>query len=343
MDVLRYSEPTEQASEYLRLTFSMLGEYKLTPNPINFAVCYEYISGNNQPLSDEFDQIIQSGDGCSNYQAGELFQQYIWDDDKRLINKLRAEFITLLVNSFDSIAEFESSTSISSDSLAKHTRNLIEGNSVEDIQKTMTEIIQEVRNLAESGQSVRKKLDETKTEIDVLKNELEQTRLEATTDPLTGLKNRRSFEISMKGLMRDVDPKDPALCLLMIDIDHFKKINDSYGHVFGDKVLKSVAAILLANVKGRDIVSRIGGEEFAVLLPDTRLEYAKIVAENLRAAVESAKVKKIETGETLDTVTVSVGITCYKRDDTTDILIDRADKAMYKSKNEGRNRVSIQL
>jgi diguanylate cyclase len=128
--------------------------------------------------------------------------------------------------------------------------------------------------------------------------------------------------------------------VLLIDIDHFKQFNDTHGHQIGDDVLRLMARTLKETVKGRDVAARYGGEEFAVLLPDTDLDRARLVAENIRAAIAGKELRKRSTRENLGRITVSVGVAEYKPDDDLEALIGRSDRSLYAAKNNGRNLVS---
>jgi diguanylate cyclase len=131
------------------------------------------------------------------------------------------------------------------------------------------------------------------------------------------------------------------LCLLMIDIDHFKKFNDRFGHLIGDEVLKTVAKTLINTLKGQDMVARFGGEEFVVILPTTKIEGAMIVAESIRSAIASKELKRKDTGESFGVITISMGVARFRHDsDTLPLLMKRADDALYESKKNGRNRVT---
>ena len=166
----------------------------------------------------------------------------------------------------------------------------------------------------------------------------------ATLDALTGLNNRRQFEIRLKQEVSMANRKQHPLCAIMLDIDFFKKVNDTYGHAVGDEVLKNVASVIKQQLRESDIPSRYGGEEFAILLPFTKLEEAGAVAQRLRAAVEAkhvdlsevkdAKVKEIQ-------VTISVGVYQYKEGDEPQQLYTKADKALYYAKEHGRNKVIV--
>ena len=126
---------------------------------------------------------------------------------------------------------------------------------------------------------------------------------------------------------------------MMTDVDHFKKFNDSYGHLTGDQVLRLVAMSVKQNVKGQDIAARYGGEEFAVVLPNTVLRAAITVADHIRRAVMTKELMKRSTGEHLGRVTISIGVATLQPNDTAQSLIERADGCLYAAKHNGRNRV----
>ena len=163
--------------------------------------------------------------------------------------------------------------------------------------------------------------------------------IEATTDMLSGLYNRRYFfEASQRSYYNAMRYKQ-ELSLLMLDIDMFKSINDTYGHIFGDRVIRSLSNILKNTVRDSDIVARYGGEEFIILLPQTAMDEASELAQRIRHNIEDEKIS-LDTGELIH-VTVSVGVTQLNVEDDVGIdqSIARCDKALYQAKNEGRNRV----
>lgn len=167
----------------------------------------------------------------------------------------------------------------------------------------------------------------------------------ATIDALTNLNNRRQFELRLSQEIATSRRQNNPLCAMMIDIDFFKKVNDTYGHASGDAVLRGVASIIKSSLRESDIPSRYGGEEFAVLLPYSHLKEAKMVGERLRKAVEKSPIPINIEGEEHESinVTISMGLAEFNNQETGEELFERADKALYEAKTTGRNKVCVNI
>jgi diguanylate cyclase len=144
------------------------------------------------------------------------------------------------------------------------------------------------------------------------------------------------------GISASVSWHSQIPCLLLIDLDHFKRINDSFGHMFGDQVLRAVGQILKDLTPAHAVAARIGGEEFAVLLPVSHLTNARALGEKIRTQVAATRIQRPGTPAAYASVTVSVGVTTFCRGETPTQFIDRADQALYASKKAGRDRVMVQ-
>ena len=160
----------------------------------------------------------------------------------------------------------------------------------------------------------------------------------ASVDALTGLHNRRWLIDAFPRAIRRCEQDRAPLCLVMADIDHFKRLNDEQGHLTGDAVLRSVARCLAESLRSPDLIARYGGEEFAILLPNTVTEEGQRIAERLRASVEKMSLSAL-TGGGVDSVTVSCGVAPLGLDSSLEALIETADTALYRAKANGRNRV----
>jgi diguanylate cyclase (GGDEF)-like protein len=198
-------------------------------------------------------------------------------------------------------------------------------NSMADAIKVYTEDLEEL-------------VAERTSELHTAMRQLEQL---AITDQLTELFNRRHFDQTARRALEVARRNERPLSLVLIDTDHFKSVNDNFGHPVGDVVLKAVARVLEDNARKADLVARIGGEEFAILMPEAGLGLAAQAAERMREALErevEPQVKQLEGR----LITASFGVAAFeKADDTLDDLLLAADEAMYRSKEEGRNRVTL--
>lgn len=166
----------------------------------------------------------------------------------------------------------------------------------------------------------------------------------ATLDALTGLNNRRQFELRLKQEVSNSRRNNTALCCMMLDVDYFKKVNDTYGHAAGDCVLKKVADIIKSEIREYDIACRYGGEEFFIILPQTNIKEASFVAQRLRQVIEKTSINIEEANADNIShikVTVSIGVCAYNDSMEPYELSQKADKALYKAKKTGRNRVII--
>ncbi|MCA9667882.1 MAG: GGDEF domain-containing protein [Myxococcales bacterium] len=169
---------------------------------------------------------------------------------------------------------------------------------------------------------------------------IDRARLHARTvamaeiDGLTGVHNRHFYQSALSAALDDAERTGRPLAMLVVDLDHFKEVNDRYGHLVGDEVLRGVAQLLERSVRGSDLVARYGGEEFVVLLPNTDGNAALTVAEKLRRAV-----RETTFGDARVPITVSAGVTVARSGDSADSLFERTDRALYRAKSEGRDRV----
>lgn len=172
--------------------------------------------------------------------------------------------------------------------------------------------------------------------VSVFHNIAERKRMEdelarqATRDHLTGVCNRRAFDAALREAVRRAELSEEGFSLLIFDIDHFKQINDRHGHDTGDAILKQLAERVAGSLRSTDLLARWGGEEFTILLPDTRLRGSRIFAERLRGQIAESRLSGLR-------ITLSMGITEYRPGDDMDGLLARADEALYRAKSAGRN------
>jgi diguanylate cyclase len=203
------------------------------------------------------------------------------------------------------------------------------------------ESVEKTRQTLQSVKGLEEELKRASAAIDALKVSLNEAQKAAITDSLTGLFNRRHFQRCLDIAMEEAEKDRRPLSVVMADVDHFKSVNDTWGHQTGDQVIQFFARLVASNTKGKDIIARYGGEEFVMLLPDTAAAEAARVAEAIRAMLEQRVLRKRLTNELLGRITVSLGVAEAEPGEDRDSLIEAADSALYEAKRLGRNRVAI--
>jgi diguanylate cyclase len=193
--------------------------------------------------------------------------------------------------------------------------------------------------MQDAHHQLEEKLQASREDISQLQRDLDDVRREAMLDPLTRIYNRKFFDEGLIKAINEAKTTGAPLSLMLLDIDQFKRFNDTWGHQTGDQVLRLVAMTLKSNIKDKDVAARYGGEEFAAVLPETDLEGAMIVAENVRKAVQAKELLKRSTNEKLGRITASFGVATFRRGDTPSTFIERADRCLYAAKHAGRNKV----
>lgn len=229
-------------------------------------------------------------------------------------------------------------------SLLEQGRRIEDLTRLDDIKKLKQALLVEVESLQEA---VRRKeardtarIEELSKRVDVLHSELENVRSDSERDALTGVRNRRSFDRFLSERVEKNTVAAQTLAVMMLDIDDFKRINDTHGHLTGDGVLVAVANKCRQAVRGEDVVARYGGEEFAILLPGATLRNAEKKARQICQAIASTRylLEGAEPPQQLS-LTVSIGVSALRKGDSVGSLIARADKALYQAKRAGKNRV----
>jgi diguanylate cyclase len=247
----------------------------------------------------------------------------------------------LMASIAESISGAGAATSGFTDALARFGDEIVAAVRMPDMAAVMREatrrMLVETKRMVEGTRGLDADLRGASREVQALRNDLEEARRQAMSDPLTSVANRKAFDDRLAKEMAAASESGADLALVLLDIDHFKRFNDSFGHVIGDEALKLVAHALVAGVKGRDMVARYGGEEFAVILPATSLAHALGLANGLGAAVKGRRMLLKSTGRDLGRITVSLGVARYRPGESASDLVRRADAALYAAKNRGRD------
>jgi len=308
--------------------------------PRFYELWYTYAAGFNHSLNRAINDIAGKAGHITTEQLQQIYNSFLSptklgdriDEVGERISDEIADMVDILGQSVDSVSEYGAS-------LEGAQEQLEDLDDPVKLKKLVGHMLKATENTSASNKALQTQLMDSRRQIEELQESLEAIRYESLTDELTTLSNRKHFDHTIDRMVGDASETGEPLSLLLTDIDHFKKFNDTYGHQTGDQVLRLVALAVKQNVKGHDIACRYGGEEFAVLLPHTSLRQAVTVAEHIRRAVLSKELVKRSTGENLGRITISIGVSSFTADDTARSMIARADAALYAAKAAGRNLV----
>ncbi|MBX3506143.1 MAG: GGDEF domain-containing protein [Parvibaculum sp.] len=334
------AEDIEFANEWSAGALKLMQENSIPPSPDNYAVWFRYASGRLPELNKEIDEKIAT--------AGPLDLDTTLDIQRRYFSDAKLTDATLaagtkLNTEVDQILRIIEETVGNSTALGASVREASESLSSQstpgDVLKAVEAIVTASRKMEERSAELEDHLQATKRELNELQDNLAKAHTEARTDGLTGLNNRKAFDEAIEREMAGARASGKPLCLIVGDIDHFKKFNDTFGHRTGDQVLRLVASCLKNGAAKGHIAARYGGEEFAVIMPATDLATAEVIANKIRETVMARELVKRSTGESLGRVTMSMGIGLFRPEDAAASLIERADQCLYQAKHAGRNRV----
>ncbi len=318
---------------------SRIKALRIAATPRNFELWYTYAAGSNASLNKTLNERLSTESRLSEHELGQIYYQHLSmahlsEQADEVGGKVMTEIdrvMTSIDTAIGSASNFGRSLAGAVDIPDEHFSDR------DKFRVVIKTLIAATKGAQEANQALQNNLVESRNEIQELKQSLDQVREESLTDPLTTLANRKYFQDAIARLMQDAEKKGIPFSVLLTDIDHFKKFNDTYGHLTGDQVLRLVALALKNNLKGQDIAARYGGEEFAVLLPRTGLPAAEIVANHIRASVMNKELLRRSTGESLGRVTISLGVATWRAGDSVLSLLERADTCLYAAKNAGRN------
>lgn len=335
---MRYKESRDQTAELLRMIVPQMARHAAGFHPMNYAVWYEYYAGLNPSLNAALDEYLASRNTLSDADIVALYEKHIAPRDAETNAHVSAEIARLVEQVDGATTAAGREVQTYGEELGVYHRQLRDGMGPEQLDQVVQSLIIDTSRVRTNTEQFHEQLRKNAQEVEQLRAELAVAQGMACRDPLTGLLNRRGFD---QQLQRDWPPASGGSCLMIIDIDQFKAINDAHGHMLGDKVIVAVARALHTCAGPRGPTARIGGEEFSALLLQTDGDAALGVAEQVRTAVERGRIRRTEGSESIGGVTVSIGIACALDGEQFESLMLRADRALYQSKSGGRNRITL--
>lgn len=322
----------------MNMALERIEEDGLVPTPHVFEVLYLFYSAENADITRGIDVVEAKKKKLTTEICHKLHNDFLSEKEEREQVKEAGDQIQETINEVSqAVNSVKNATSEFGTNIDGYSGKLNDDLSANELQGILTEIRSDTRNMLEQNTHLEKQLERSNVIMEQLKSELEVAQKAAVTDSLTGLNNRKAFDAEMDRVTEEADEDGVTFSLIMMDIDHFKSFNDNFGHQVGDQVLRLVARTIVDAVKGKDIVARFGGEEFAIILPETNLIAALQVAEILRKAVASKDIVNRANGQKLAKITLSAGVAERLPNEAVQTLIARADKALYSAKHNGRN------
>ncbi len=311
-----------------------LKAHRLQATPQNYTVWYIYSENSFPPLNQDID-TLSSTNGCiTDADMAVLHHRYFGGETMQQAIDATAETTAILDTMGGELRAMESGTDAYATTLSDAMSN-----AHRDPKGVIRNLLAATGEVQDQNKRLQDRLRASQQEIDALKHSLEDTRKRAETDMLTGLANRPAFDRHLAQTRESGLLDDGTLCLVMIDIDHFKRFNDSFGHQTGDQVLRLVGRMIADHVPAGSLGARYGGEEFAMVLHDMALPQAVAIADQIRVAVAARKLVHKATKQDLGSVTLSAGVAAFRDGLSLDAWIESADQALYAAKRAGRNQV----
>ena len=319
-----------------------LRDHRLALTPRNFELMYVYCADINPALTAKLDTLIADGELLTAATVDRLHRECLGAGvDINAVHDGSQDLRQIARDLIGRAGDDRQAATASGTTLAGIAAKLADKPTLAALHGVTAALTAETSSAGARAQALEQELSTAVARIGELERNLTAAEGHALTDPLTGVANRRRFDAVLKRAAARADPGKP-LSLIMIDIDHFKRFNDTHGHIAGDLVLRLVAKLLVAGVRGADVVARYGGEEFAIIMPETTQDNACTVADQIRRKLSGATLTNTRTGANLGTATASFGVAQYQPGEPVTDLTARADAALYRAKASGRNQVQAE-
>lgn len=337
---VNYADTPEKTAEFARRAIAEMQRRHIAPNPNNYAVWYLYVAGQLPDLNKAIDAIDAAGETFSDAKNAQLHDRFLASNIVEAAiadaaRKLDRE-MTGLIDGLQSAGEHANNYGLE---LGKAIDALANSNSTDDMHLAMASVLTTTKSMELKNRALEAELRVSAEEIRALRADMERLREEALHDSLTSIGNRRLFDQAFRQASIDAMEHGTPLSLVLIDIDHFKRFNDAYGHQVGDQALRLLGATLRDLTGDNIVAARYGGEEFAVVAGGVSMDEAVALADKIRLQFGGKVIRNRRTGEELGRITLSAGVALFRLGEPNGRLLERADKALFAAKNQGRDRV----
>lgn len=333
---MHYWEQPSHARNLSDRALELMREYAIAPTPQNYELWFDYAIGQNQELVNALNTAVAEGRATDAAFTQSAYTRFFGTPRPAEIGNMGAKLK-------EEVQKSKTVLEIATKDIASHAKVLAEAAAAlaagGNVKGVVDRVAQSTRALQSSHATLEAHLDQTGREMETLRKRSETVTSENPTDPLTGLLSRKSFDERAEPMLSESEYNDTPFCILIANLDSFRKFNDTWGHATGDHALRLVAQCFKASTRERDAAARFGGEEFAVALPNAAIESAVRIAEKIRQTVESREITKRSTGETLGSLTLSIGVAQHRAGEPVAETMDRAAAHLDAAKRAGRNRV----
>ena len=337
-----HHDAKDHALSLLREVLVWIGQHDVSPDPIAYAVFYEHLSGRNDRLSAALEPLLAAHARLTDAQLRALHAAHIAAPGGDDAERIRGDMQRVM----DRIADSAARTGQAAGAFGAGLDGLQNALQAEDAAALAVQVAQarqKTQVMQASVDALQDQVSSSHAEIERLRSDLERMREQAVRCALTGVLNRRGFDDQLQKMLATLPAAGAEHCVVLIDIDHFKRVNDTYGHPVGDKVIAGLGEVLrmLPPEPGMSL-ARYGGEEFAILLPSSSRRRAVRVAEWVRSRVGRIGLRSKQTQEVRLNITVSAGVAAWKPGQEAQSLLVAADSALYQAKAAGRDRVVVE-
>ena len=323
--------------ETSRKVYELIKEHNTPPSPKTYALWYAYVSGDFAMVQKEIAEILSRDSEITETEIEQIYDDYLAPEESQKSVELRQQISEELGSVIDTVQTAVARSARYSEHLNSVSDKSSDKLLPENAYDTILNLVKENQQMAAATHTLTEGLEKSREQMDSLNQQLELLRRENLRDPLTGVANRRAFDLRLKTEIEAARTQGHPLTLCLVDIDHFKRVNDTFGHAVGDQVLKYFTKVLRTSLKGRDMIARYGGEEFAIILPATNLIDAHNLMVRLKSDLSSIRLKVRNSEAKIGRITASFGVATLKPGWTGFELIEQADMQLYKAKNGGRN------
>jgi diguanylate cyclase len=325
---------------FAHTVIDQLGDREIAPTPPNYELWATYRTGAFPDLNREMEARIAAGEELTPALCEDLYERFFMPTRSYEQLVQTGESIAHeLVGALAHLREANTNAGAFASRLENAASDMEATPEPSHIKQLVRNLVAETREVAARNRALETQMEASSKQMEALQVSVRQATLEAVTDGLTGLANRRHFDRLLSRQVLDAGDRARPLCLIMCDIDHFKRINDSWGHPVGDQVIRYVASAVRAAAPKPACGARYGGEEFALLLPRTDIDDARTIAQELLKRVRARTLSRKSSGELIGHITISAGVAVLKPGESAEALVRRADAALYEAKRAGRDRV----